>query len=221
MRVAQATWKAEKQLTFMAGASPEAGALEDSIEAVVSFLDEAHDEKVRGLWARLEENFGLQGIYSAPFPHFSYHGAKAYDKECVENLLECVSKDSAPFVVRSTGLGLFHGEKPVLFIPVVRSAQVDGYHQKFWLELADTATKPNPHYQPDRWLPHITLAYGDLTEEVLPEVIRFLSEQNFNWEIPIDNLALVYAAGQDQGVKCRVVLGEGNQKSQIENRKSG
>ena len=176
------------------------------IEAVVSLLDLKHDEKVRDIWAALEREFGLRSIYSAPFPHFSYHGANDFDDEGVHALLERVAQEGHPFHVRTAGLGIFPGPKPIVYIPVARSPKLVHYHCRLYSALCDLATKPNPLYHPERWLPHITLAHGDLTAEMLPDVVRFLNEDTFAWTMAVDNFSLVYTEGVDQGLSFRIEL---------------
>lgn len=180
---------------------------EGSIEAVVSLLDEKSDHTVRELWKALEQTFGLQGIYAAPFPHFSYHGSAEYDDDKVHPLLHQVAKDTDPFMARVSGYGIFSGPRPVLYLPVVRNMALSNIHQALWSALSSFADSTNFYYQPKMWMPHISLAYGDLSLEMLPEVVRFLGERRLDLEIPIDNLALVYAKGIDQGIELKVPLG--------------
>ena len=79
-----------------------------SVEAVVSLLDDEHDARVRGLWKSLEERFGLQGIYSTPYPHFSYHSAERYDSVQAEMFLKREAASLEPFQVGGQrGWGLF------------------------------------------------------------------------------------------------------------------
>ena len=179
---------------------------DEGIEAVVSLLDVKHDEKVREVWAALEREFGLRTIYSAPYPHFSYHGANDFNDERVRHLLEQVASEGSPFHVRTVGLGVFPGPKPVLYLLVVRGPKLVHYHSRFYPVLTELAKKPNPYYHPERWVPHISLAHGDLTPELLPDVMRFLGEETFNWTITIDNFALVYTEGVDQGLSFRIEL---------------
>ncbi|HEX7021374.1 MAG TPA: 2'-5' RNA ligase family protein [Trueperaceae bacterium] len=174
------------------------------LEAVVSLLDEEHDAKVRALWAELEREFGLQGIYGAPYPHISYHGAREYPDAQVKSLLEKLAPKVSPFCIRTAGLGIFTGERPVLYVPVNRNRQLATYFEMLFPSLTALARNENRHYRAERWMPHITLAYGDLTHDVLPDVIRYLSERTYSWEIRIDNSALVYINEQEQGLKFRV-----------------
>ncbi len=183
-----------------------------SLQAVVSLLDKVHDRQVRELWALLEHNFGLTGIYAEPYPHISYHIAQGYD-EGLEQMLKHFASTKTTFRVRTSGLGIFSGEKPILYLPVIRSSSLNHFHQQLWSKLAKLAKEPNIYYQPSRWLPHITLAHGDLSHELLPKLMNFLSKQTFDWEINIDNLALVYTAAQDQGLQRRFALAAEQQQS--------
>ena len=185
------------------------GEREGGLEAVVSLLDETHDALVRGLWAELERAFGLRGIYGAPYPHLSYGGALSFDEEKTEAALARVAAGLEPLTVRTTGVGLFTGERPILYLPVIKNQALMTLHARLSGILSPLATGANPHYLPHRWTPHITLAYGDLTHERVPEVMRYLSPRRFDWEVTLDNLALVYTEGQDQGVAFEVALGGG------------
>jgi hypothetical protein len=51
------------------------------------------------------------------------------------------------------------------------------------------------YYNPNMWLPHISLALGDTSPELLGPVLTFLSNYNFNWEIRIDNLTILQKCG--------------------------
>jgi 2'-5' RNA ligase len=63
--------------------------------------------------------------------------------------------------------------------------------------LREIAIHPTLFYAPEQWVPHITLAYNDVTTANLDCVMRYLAFQSFNWEIQIDNLILV-AQAEDQ-----------------------
>jgi len=55
------------------------------------------------------------------------------------------------------------------------------------------------YYTPDAWMPHITLPHGDVTPTRLRCAIDKLACQDFDWEIRVDNLALVYQEDEKQG----------------------
>jgi 2'-5' RNA ligase len=176
------------------------------MQGVISLLDEQHDTLVRELWAELAGRFGL-GAYVTPIPHFSYQIAAQYDSALLAGILERAASRAAPFHVQTTGLGIFTGVSPVLYIPVVRSLELSQLHQRLWGELAGAAGQQiSDLYHPDQWMPHITIGIGDLDKARLAEVILLLSERSFNWTITINNLAFAEDTGTEQLLHARCNL---------------
>jgi hypothetical protein len=52
-------------------------------------------------------------------------------------------------------------------------------------------------------MPHITIGFGDMNKDNLSRIIPWLAERAFNWEITINNLALIYDTGTKQELKAR------------------
>ena len=174
------------------------------MQAVVSLLDDHHTQLTEALWRELETQFGLRGVYATPHPHFSYHVAHSYDLDSLVPRLDRLLHATPPFQVRTTGLGVFTGKSPVLYIPIVRSPAVTQFHRALWSELAACASGSLAYYDPEQWLPHITLGSGDIQKDLLAEAVRLLGERDFNWTITVDNLAFVEedgASGQRLGLK--------------------
>lgn len=176
------------------------------LHGVVSLLDEAHYRLVEDLWAELVRDVGVRGVYVTPFPHFSYHVAEHYDTTLLHSILQQVAQEQSVFRVRTTGLGIFTGDAPVLFIPVVRDHALASFHRILWNEISRAASEAVTYYRPDQWIPHITLGHGDLQAGNLTEIMRLLSAREFNWEITVDNLALIYNTGSQQELRERYAL---------------
>jgi 2'-5' RNA ligase len=162
------------------------------MHAVVSLLDKIHSARVETIWKELEVKCGLTGIKATPIPHFSWHVARDYDFSRLQPVLEKLSSSAKPFTVRATGLGLFTRESPVLYIPLVRDPLLSEFHRVIWKTVISLSDAPSPHYAPDAWIPHITLAYGDLNRKALSCAVGKLAFEADNWDIKIDNLAVVY-----------------------------
>jgi 2'-5' RNA ligase len=177
------------------------------MEGIVSLLDEEHYRLTKSLWSKLESEFGLRGVYITPFPHFSYHVAHHYDKERLEPILQRVAQDTQAFQIQASGLGIFAGKPPVLYAPIVRTRQLSAFHATVWQQTAHTASGTIDYYRPEGWLPHITLAFGDIHKDNLPEVIRLLSERPLHWHIAINNLSFIEDTGQGQEVRFRFDFG--------------
>ncbi len=173
------------------------------MEGIVSLLDNKHYQMVEELWAELARKFGVRGVYITPYPHFSYHVAAHYDFALLTPILERITSNITTFQVRTSGLGIFSGNAPVIYIPVVRSLELTQLHEALWKELAPLASGAQEYYHPDQWMPHITIGFGDITQENLPPIVRWLNEQNFFWEIAVNNIAFIQDTGTKQLLKAR------------------
>jgi 2'-5' RNA ligase len=171
------------------------------MEGIVSLLDDTHYKLTEQLWAELEQRFGVRGIYVTPYPHFSYHVAGKYDVDKLDKALEWAARTSAPFTVSTSGIGVFTGPEPVIYIPAVRTLALTELHGRLWQALEGIGNEPWAYYHPTNWLPHITIGFDDITPANLPAIMQFLSEQQFNWEIRVDNLAHIALEGDEQKLR--------------------
>ena len=162
-----------------------------AIRAVVSILDESHYAQVEALWDLLENECGLRAMREVAVPHFSWHIAEDYDFEALKNDLQAMVQKVEPFEVTTNGLGVFTGDRPVVYLQVIRSPQLASMHRILWESVQAYSTGLNPYYAPDAWMPHITLASRDVDVDSLACVMRQLGERAFNWKIRVDNYALV------------------------------
>lgn len=171
---------------------------------VVTLLDDRHYARVEAIWEELGQKFDVRGMYVTAYPHFSYQVAEAYEDEACEGFLRELAGRTQPFRARTTGLGVFTVANPILHVPLVRSPQLSQFHRDLWAGVRQSVPGPVSHYyQPEEWAPHITLAQGDIDQDKLAEIVRVLSARNFHWELTVNNLAIIYDTGREQGVRCR------------------
>jgi 2'-5' RNA ligase len=171
------------------------------MHGVVSLLDHKHYQLTEKLWHELEGGLGLRGVYITPFPHFSYQVAQGYDVATLEPILQRTARKAKEFKVKTSGLGIFTGKPPVLYIPVVRTQALSQFHHALWNELSYSGSGIVEYYHPDTWMPHITIAFGDIHTGNLPQAIRLLSERSFNWEIAVNNISFIEDTGHGQELR--------------------
>ena len=162
------------------------------MHGLVSILDNRHYALVEEIWQELENSCDLQGIHITPLPHFSWQIAEDYDWDALSLALQEIAVQSEPFTVRTGGLALFTGERPVVYIPIVRTRELSEFHETIWNCITPISTGVSPYYSPPFWTPHISLAYDDLDAKKLRCLMDKLAFRTFNWEIEIDNLTLIY-----------------------------
>src|SRR6266852_9486324 len=119
------------------------------MNGIVSLLDKDHYQLIEDLWAELEREFSIRGVYITPYPHFSYHVAQHYDVEKLEPVLKRITSNISTFQVKTSGLGIFTGTSPVLYIPVARSLELTQLHEELWQEVASTSFGVQQYYHPD------------------------------------------------------------------------
>jgi hypothetical protein len=176
------------------------------VNAIVSLLDADYDRVVRDLWDELEHDFGVTAQYANPFTHFSFHVADDYDLDRLRPILDGLIHDHGPFTVGTSGLGVFTGARPVLFVPVVRSPELDALHGALWSRCTAAFGVGLPYYAPDAWVPHVTLAQGPAAVEHFPDVVRAMIHREFDWRLRVDNLAVIEDGGEDRGLRLNVSL---------------
>jgi len=162
------------------------------MHGLVSLLDVDHYKIVEDIWNELETDFGLKGINVTPFPHFSWQVAEDYEWDLIAEKMRGISQNIKPFIVRTAGLGIFSGDSPIIFIAVLKDLNLIKHHADIFNIVQPVANGSVPFYHPNVWVPHISLAYTDVTENNIGAITKFLAFRNFNWEIEIDNIALIY-----------------------------
>ena len=189
------------------------------MHGIVSILDPPHYEKVEQIWSQLETNCGLKGVKVTAIPHFSWQVTLDYDFDALKPAMAKLASELSPFTVRTTGLGIFTGKTDiVLYINLVKDEALLRLHQTIWHAALPYTTRPIPYYAPENWMPHITIGHGDVDEDRLACATRLLGREDFNWQIPIDNLLLVFQPEGETGVEmARFGLDEPVVKFSLEN----
>lgn len=161
------------------------------LAGVISVLDSIHETRVRQIWQELQDQCDWPGPHPEDIPHFSWHVAEAYDEERLTSALQTVSSQLTPFQVIADGLGIFSGEKPVVYINLVKDQVLQQVHQKLWEIFENLGQGISPYYAPHRWIPHITIASGEIEPQVFCCIVQYLAFKPITWTILVDNLVMV------------------------------
>ena len=163
--------------------------------AITSLLASPASDHINAIIKGLEKEFGLTDVQATPEPHLTYQIVEPADLDELKHKLAAVATTSKPFVAHTTGLGMFPGDSPVIYIPVLRSDYLNQLHHRV-LEVAQPlCTRTDKYSAPDLWLPHISLALHDTTPELLGPVLRYLNNQISNLALDLNNLTLLRPEG--------------------------
>ncbi|WP_051360099.1 2'-5' RNA ligase family protein [Adhaeribacter aquaticus] len=159
--------------------------------ALTSTLDSKHDDIVNKIIFDFENEFGLKQIQATPFPHITYLTTEAFNLNLLKSYLERFCFCSKPFHVYTTGIGVFPGEHPVIYIPVLRTQPLNKFHAQLFKDISKLSIEVGQFSQPKLWLPHISLALHDTSLDMMTPMFKYLSRYNFDWDIKIDNLNIL------------------------------
>ncbi len=162
------------------------------MHSVFSLLDNKHYQLVEDLRTELARKFAVREFNNTSHPHITYQVAGRYDVKSIETVLQRFAASKASFKVRTSGLGIFTGPNPVLNLRVVRSPELTQFHEALWQEIARTGSDFWDYYHPANWMPHITIGMHDMNKDNLSQIVPFLAERDFCWEMTVDNITLGY-----------------------------
>jgi len=167
----------------------------DPMLAITSLLSAPHTQRINKIIKSLEEKFGLDDVQATLDPHLTYQLAGVKKLESLKEVLADVAARTEPFPAFTTGLGVFPGERPVIYIPVLRSDALNALHHRIIEATAPLCLRTDKFSTPDCWLPHISLALHDTTPDLLGPVLNFLNEETYNLKLEVNNIAILRQQG--------------------------
>lgn len=168
------------------------------MHGVVSLLDDEHTSQVESIWSEMRAALGIEKVCQTPFPHFSYHVSAEYNVDELIPVLDQLAQKTTAFIVRTAGLAFFTGSAPVLYIPIVRPNALTQTHESVFSAVEGTGAQALAYYTPEIWMPHVTLADGAPVRNGMPRLLELLGDRPFQWQVPINNFAIIYDSGSHQ-----------------------
>ncbi|WP_426060168.1 2'-5' RNA ligase family protein [Hymenobacter sp. B1770] len=162
--------------------------------AITSLLNPRNAKRINRIVKELETQFGLDDVQDTPDPHLTYLLTGTRRLNELKAVLRELAATTPPFSAFTTGLGVFPGRNPVIYIPVLRSNDLNLLHQRV-LDVTSPFCRAGTYYSPDRWLPHISLALHDTTPDLLGPVLGHLNEETYNLRLNVNNLAILRKKG--------------------------
>ena len=176
---------------------------------IVSLLEINTDVTSGHLWNRVAEVIKPTGLELPANPHFSWQVAEDYMVKDTLEELKAIIKGLQPFRIRISGLGIFPGIHPVIYLTVVRDRILTDIHSMLWDRCISYAIKPSPYYSPEHWVPHVTIAYIDLTPEKVSILVKEMANQPWDADLEIENISLAYQNGDDAGISATLNIPNG------------
>ena len=174
--------------------------------AVATLVNSFENSKLQATWERINEICQAQQVQSTRMPHISWHVSMDYDSVALDDFIKRILPSLEPFEIHTTGVGIFSGEQPVVYLPVVKTRAIIDLHEKLYKGIYPLTHSPNRFYAPEIWIPHITIAYENSLLENICGVINELATKPLEMTIKFDHLAVIFRDGDRQGQQERYNL---------------
>jgi len=179
------------------------------MQAVATLLDRNADDQTQEMWQALEKACGISGVKIPKDPHFSWFVAEKFDEARLKARVAELVHELTCFEINANGVGLFTGERPILYIPIVKTRQLLETHERIWDLLAPLGENRSEVYSPDSWIPHITIASDESSLSSFGCILDALFHQQLTMTIPVNNISLIYSDELSAGINFVQEFGKG------------
>ena len=149
--------------------------------AITSLLASPAADHINALIKSLETEFGLADVQATPEPHLTYQIVEPASLDTLKTALRDIAATTPSFVAHTTGLGMFPGGRPVIYIPVLRTDALNELHHQVFAIAGPLCSRTDKFSAPDLWLPHVSLALHDTTPSCWARCCSFLTTKRLTW----------------------------------------
>lgn len=167
---------------------------------IISLINVDLEHDVRSMWLKIREILIKNDLPIQEHPHFSWLVARNYNVDKTLRSLERIAKNVRPFKIALSGIGIFSGETPILYLPIVRTILLSSIHRKIWANCRDYAEELNPYYSSEKWIPHITVTYANKDTQSILGVTQEIISNPLRIEIEVTNFVLAYQNEEESGL---------------------
>jgi 2'-5' RNA ligase len=160
-------------------------------DAVTSIFDADDTNFIKGLSDELLQADLSEARFANFIPHITYTALKLSDYDGVATCISEIAAQTPPFILCTTGIGVFTGELLVLHLHFVRMPQLNRLQRELSEALAPFAVESNPNFMPSNWLPHLTLGWPKGADE-LGQAVKRLCQRDLRREFAIDNITILF-----------------------------
>ncbi len=151
-------------------------------------------------WDDIENRCSSGGLKRTEIPHFSWQTAEEYDSNLLREELANICQNVRPFEIHTSGLGIFPGERKILFLIIAKDRPLLDLHEMIWENTILYAKQPNRLYSPENWIPHISLNLETLDSEAFSCTINELTSKPLSFSFRIEQLGLLYLTMNSSGI---------------------
>ena len=158
-------------------------------KGILSTIEGQPYKDVKRLWKLFEKQYNSIGVQTFNHPNVTFQGGEVTDIKVLVREFRDFAVEIEPFKIEVDGLGRF--DRSVIYLRVKKSREIARINEVANQLLKTRCVKVFEEYSPERWIPHITVAMGDLLESEFDKAWSSLSGVKFGFEQQLHNICLV------------------------------
>ncbi len=166
---------------------------------VMTLLEGPLCDEAKRLWRVFEEEHGSVGVQTFAHPNLTFGGARTYHLQTLATRLETEIGNLPSFELRVDGVDHFREPERAVFLRVVLTEELAKVHRCLDRVLSGSCEDLFELYRPSSWVPHITVAMGDLSQREFDNALSQLSEYSRQYVQNVDRISLVQSVGDGSG----------------------
>ncbi|MEI5908068.1 2'-5' RNA ligase family protein [Bacillus spongiae] len=158
---------------------------------IASILTGNERNEVLRYWDLFETKYNSIGVQSFDYPNLGFQGGNCSSIDSVKDELSNLCMELPLIEVIVEGFGFFEAPSKVVYLKVLKTDELIELHRKINDYLAKYCEDLFELYIPEYWIPHITLAMGDLSETDFNSFKESYKDYSPSFKQTISKLALV------------------------------
>ncbi|MDD3627229.1 MAG: 2'-5' RNA ligase family protein [bacterium] len=161
----------------------------ENLIAVISILEGEYYDCIRDLWEKLNKKFGLYKVCVFKHPHMTFQGGIPKNGINTKNIFNDYFKNEKPFMIKVNNVKKFGNR--VIYLSIEKTKRLSELNKKSNKFMKSICTNVVDLYEPDKWIPHITLALDDIPEKKFKEIFSYIKSKDIRFRLTARNLSLV------------------------------
>ena len=144
---------------------------------------------IKRLWTLFERKYDSRAVQAYSHPHICYQAAKTSNVGQMKKDLQQLVWQIRPFEIAVDGFRHFRNE--VIYLGVRKTRELTKIHKLVHRFLETHCQDLFELYSPEHWIPHITLAMEDLSEDNFKRAWREFEGSSIHYKQRVHNICMV------------------------------
>jgi 2'-5' RNA ligase len=156
---------------------------------IVSNIEGQPYRDIKRLWTLFERRYDSRAVRAYSHPHICYQAAKTSNVGQLKRDFQQLISQIRPFEIDVDGFR--HFRKDVIYLGVRKTRELTRTHKVINRFLEAHCQDLFELYFPEHWIPHITLAMEDLTEDNFKKAWREFQGSDIRYKQRVRNICMV------------------------------